>query len=198
MTSVPTQGAYSRATPTTDGSVPSSGISRSAGPFSAAPATMGETATTRARRAGSASRTPGTASSGPMETTGFDGHTTIVSASSERLHDPRRRAGRRGALEAHAAHRHVVAQADEVVLEADLGPGRAQGARLGQRDAGAQRVVGHRQQAHRDAAPLARAPPSPRSAARRRAAGRCGRGAWPGRGRPAGTSPRRRAGPARP
>ena len=58
-----------------------------------------------------------------------------------------------GAVEAHAAHRDVVAEPDEVVLEADLGPGRAQRARLGQRDPGAQRVVGHGQQPHRDAAP---------------------------------------------
>ena len=50
-TSVPTHGAYSRATPTTEGSVPSSAMSRSAGPLSAAPATMGDTATTRSRRA---------------------------------------------------------------------------------------------------------------------------------------------------
>ena len=61
-----------------------------------------------------------------METTGFEGHTTMRVRVAERLHDAGRRAGRVGALEAHAANRHVVAEPDEVVLEADLGPGRAQ------------------------------------------------------------------------
>ena len=73
----------------------------------------------------------------------------------ERLHDAGRGPGRGGALEAHAADRHVVAEPDEVVLEADLGPRRAERARLGQGDPGAQRIVGHRQQPHRDAAPAA-------------------------------------------
>ena len=45
---------------------------RSAGPLMAAPATIGETATTSSRRAATASRMPGTASSGPIDTTGLD------------------------------------------------------------------------------------------------------------------------------
>src|SRR5271156_5314835 len=120
-TSVPTHGAYSRATPTTEGSVPSSAMSRSAGPLSAAPAPMGDTPTTRSRRATRASRTPGTARTGPIETTGFEGHTTMVSASPSASMTP--------------------------------GAGRAVLARLSQRDPGAQWVVGHGYQPHRDAAP---------------------------------------------
>ncbi len=46
---------------------------RSAGPLSAAPAMMGETATTCSRRAARASRTPATARSGPTDTTGSKG-----------------------------------------------------------------------------------------------------------------------------
>ena len=42
--------------------------------------TIGEIPTTRSRRATSASRMPGTARIGAMEITGFDGHSTIVSA----------------------------------------------------------------------------------------------------------------------
>ena len=53
---------------------------RSAGPFSAAPAMIGETATTSARRSASASASPGTARMGPIDTMGFDGHTTTRSA----------------------------------------------------------------------------------------------------------------------
>ena len=46
-----------------------------------------------------------------------------------------------------------MAEPDEVVLEADLGPRRAQCGRLGQHHPGAQRVVGHGHQMHRNAAP---------------------------------------------
>ena len=72
--------AYRRATPTTVGSCPSSASSRSAGPFNAAPAMMGDTATTSRRRATSSSARPGTANKGPIETIGLDGHTTTTSA----------------------------------------------------------------------------------------------------------------------
>ena len=71
-----------RATPTHDGSSPRSANSRSAGPFTAAPAISGLTATTRSRAATSASRTPGTARIGPIESTGLAGQITIVSAPS--------------------------------------------------------------------------------------------------------------------
>ena len=47
-----------------------------------------------------------------------------------------------------------MAEAHEVVLEADLGPRRAQRAPLGQRDPGPQGIVGHRHQPDRDAAPV--------------------------------------------
>ena len=55
-------------------------MSRSAGPFTGAPPTIGLIAITRSRRATSASRMPGTARIGPIEITGFDGQITIVSA----------------------------------------------------------------------------------------------------------------------
>ena len=62
-------------------SCPSSTSMRSAGPFNAAPPTIGDTATVWARRAAIASRTPGTASTGAIETSGFDGAITTVAAS---------------------------------------------------------------------------------------------------------------------
>ena len=81
--------------------MPSGAISRSAGPFTGAPPTIGLTATTRSRRATSTSRTPGTARIGPIEITGFDGQITIVSARVERLEHARRGPGALGAVEAH-------------------------------------------------------------------------------------------------
>ena len=85
-----------------------------------------------------------------METIGFDGQTTICSASCSASTTGRAGSGRLGAGEADGAHRHVVAQPDEVVLEGHLGAGRSQlgGRRQGQ--AGAHRVVGDREQAHVD------------------------------------------------
>src|SRR5207248_4644332 len=80
-TSVPANGEYSRATPTTDGSTPSSAIIRSAGPLRAAPATMGETATTSCRRPVIAFCTPGTARMGAIERMGLDGQMTTRCAS---------------------------------------------------------------------------------------------------------------------
>ena len=50
------------------------------GPLSTSPPTSGETATTGAGAAASASRSPGTASIGPIEITGFDGPITIARA----------------------------------------------------------------------------------------------------------------------
>ena len=50
------------------------------GPLSTSPPTSGETATTGAGEATSASRRPGTASIGPIEITGFDGPITIARA----------------------------------------------------------------------------------------------------------------------
>jgi len=51
-----------------------------AGPLTAAPPTIGLTATTGAAVARSASTMPGTARIGPTEVTGFDGQTTMTSA----------------------------------------------------------------------------------------------------------------------
>ncbi len=53
---------------------------RSAGPFNALPAMIGETATTLSRRAATVSDIPGTESIGPMDTRGFEGQTITVSA----------------------------------------------------------------------------------------------------------------------
>ena len=80
MMSVPQIGAYSFATPTTDDSWPSSVMSRSAGPLSAAPAMIGEIATTDSRRLMSAASTPGNARNGAIDTSGLDGAMTTVFA----------------------------------------------------------------------------------------------------------------------
>ena len=155
MTSVPTHDAYSRATPTTEASVPSSRSIRSAGPFRAAPATIGETATTsgrRLRRRVLHARHREHRPDGDHRVGGTDHDRSRVL---ERVQHARRGTGGRGALEAHASHGHVVREPDEVVLEADLRACGAEGARLRQRDAGAQGVVGHRQQVHGDAPPFA-------------------------------------------
>ena len=61
---------------------PSSWSIRAVGPLRAAPATMGDTATLPSRRAATASRTPGTASTGSIDTTGLDGAITTTSADS--------------------------------------------------------------------------------------------------------------------
>ena len=80
MMSVPHIGAYSFAIPTTDDSWPSSVISRSAGPLSAAPAMIGEIATTDSRRFVSAASTPCNARNGAIDTSGLDGAMTTVCA----------------------------------------------------------------------------------------------------------------------
>ena len=56
-------------------------MSLSAIPASGAPPTIGETPTTGPRRAATASRTPGSARIGAIETTGFDGQINRTSAS---------------------------------------------------------------------------------------------------------------------
>src|SRR5258705_12137028 len=55
-------------------------MSAAAGPLTAAPPTIGLTATTGAAVAASASTIPGTARIGPTDVTGLDGHTTTSSA----------------------------------------------------------------------------------------------------------------------
>src|SRR2546425_8969989 len=81
MTSVPSHGAYAAATPTAETVRPRARMSSPAGPLTAAPPTIGLTATTRARAAASASAMPGTASTGPTDVTGVEGPTTTSSAS---------------------------------------------------------------------------------------------------------------------
>ena len=145
MTRVPTHGAYHRATPTTDDSKPSSRSSRSAGPLRAAPATIGETPTTRSRRAAQPRRgrraRPGAGRSRPPGWTGRPRRRRRASMASS---TPGAGPGRLGPVEADAGHGHVVVEAHEVLLEADLGP-------VGQLQPGAERVVGHRQQVDADA-----------------------------------------------
>ena len=63
------------------GAGPSVSSIPASGPLTALPAMIGEIATTRSRRATSASRTPSTARIGSSETNGFDGASTSTSAS---------------------------------------------------------------------------------------------------------------------
>ncbi len=108
---------------------------RSAGPLSALPPTMGDTATVRSRARSSRSRTPATASSGPIETIGFEGAITNRSASSSTCGGRRGQAGVVGAGEAHAGDRHLVTPGHEVLLEVDL-------SLAGDHQSGLQRIVG--------------------------------------------------------
>src|SRR5204862_2199744 len=80
-TSASSPGAYAVATRTGETASPRARISSLAGPLTAAPPTIGLTPTMRARVAARPSATPGTASTGPTEVTGLDGHTTTTSAS---------------------------------------------------------------------------------------------------------------------
>ena len=117
-------------------SKPSSVSSRSAGPFNAAPAMMGDTATTLSRRAFNASEIPGTATMGPIDTIGLEGHTTTRSASAMASRTPGAGDDRVGPGESHRGHRNTVAGGHEVLLEVDLGP-------IDQGETGPHRVVGH-------------------------------------------------------
>ena len=164
------------ATPTTDGSWPSSASSRSAGPFSAAPPTIGDTATTDSRRAASSVVDAGEGADRP------DRHDRVGRCDDDDL--GRRRArrctslvGRRsGGLDADGLDGNGVAQAHEVVLERDrLAAGqhdrggrlaRPSSAAAGRRHPRRPDLVGHL-----------------RRTARPRRGERCGRGGWRGRGR---------------
>ena len=75
------QPAYRSATPAALTSIPTAGMSLSAMPATGPPPTIPLMPTTRSRRAPTASRTPGTARMGAIETTGFEGQHTIASAS---------------------------------------------------------------------------------------------------------------------
>ena len=88
-----------------------------------------------------------------METIGLDGQTTIVSASSSASSTPGPGRAASAPSKRTAAYSHLVVEPDEVVLEADLGPGRAERAGLGQGHPRTQRVVGDRQEPDRHAAP---------------------------------------------
>ena len=96
--------SYAAAAPAAVTSRPAAGISWSAIPASGAPPTMPLTPATTARRAATASRIPGTARIGPIDTTGFDGQSTMASALRDRLEHARRRPRRGGALVAHGLH----------------------------------------------------------------------------------------------
>ena len=92
-------------------------------------------------RRAEAPTTPGTASIGPIDTTGFEGATTTTSARLERGQHPRRAAWRALAPRSAPAVDHDrMAQFDEVLLEGDL---------LGRRRAEAGCAPGRRSSANR-------------------------------------------------
>src|SRR3954451_22490180 len=70
-------------------------MSRSAIPATGAPPTIGLTPVTTARQAETASRMPGTARIGPIETTGLDGQIIMTSAPAIASATPRAAARRR-------------------------------------------------------------------------------------------------------
>ena len=74
-------------------------MNRSVGPLSTEPRTSGETATTGAAAARSASAIPPTRRIGPIEITGFDGPITIACAPLQRLQHLGRRLRRLGAAD---------------------------------------------------------------------------------------------------
>ena len=167
-------GAYSRATPTTDGSWPSSASMRSAGPLRAAPPTIGDTATTCSRRRGEELVDAGQGADGPIDTIGFDGATTTRRAA--RARRAPRRVG--PAPAPREAHRRAPARRGAAARSSP-------GTTPPRRDASSMivaRRVGHRQQPHAEPH-AARISSATRSAAHPRPAGRCGRGGWPGPGR---------------
>ena len=156
--------AYRRATPTTDGSVPSSAISRSAGPFSAAPATIGETATTSLASAPRASRMPG---HGEDRADGDDrvrraDHDPLAPAASASSTPGAGRAPSR-AVEPHAASRRRRGAAGRsspgTPTSVPAGPSTVASANVRRR---ADRVVGDRQEPHLRPRAARPAPRSPR------------------------------------
>ena len=85
---------YARAAPIAETSSPATGISLSAIPARGAPPTIGETPTTGPLRAATASRTPGTTRMGPIDTTGFDGHSSSDVGARRSRRGPRERGPR--------------------------------------------------------------------------------------------------------
>ena len=128
--------------PTTEASWPSSRSSRSAGPLSAAPAMIGDTATPSARRA--IDRVPHARARPARDRSTRSGSTARSprgAASPMRLEHARRRARAASAPSKRTAvDRHVVVALHEVLLEADL-------PLAGHRDPGLQPVVGDGEQA---------------------------------------------------
>ena len=61
-----------------------------------------------------------------METIGFDGQTTMLSAAAMEGSTSGAGAGLLGSFEAHGSHGHVVVEPDEIVLEGHLCPSRPQ------------------------------------------------------------------------
>ncbi len=74
-----------------------------------------------------------------MDTTGLEGHTTMVSARSRASSTPGPGRAVVGPLEPDAGHRDVVAEPHEVLLKADLGPSTSC-------TPGAEGIVGDREQ----------------------------------------------------
>ena len=116
---------------------------RAAGPSTGAPPMIGVTATQSSRRAATAARTPGTPRMVPIETTGLEGQITIASASAIACRSPG--AGRAESMPSISMRVDLLGGpvAHQVLLEGPL-PRR-------RRDAGAHRLVGHRQHGRLDA-----------------------------------------------
>ena len=104
---------------------------------------IGDTATTSSRRAGDRARTPGTARTGAIDTSGFEGAMTTTSAAAMASRTPGAGRGVAGAGEAHPGDRDVVVALHEVLLEAHL----ALGVGVAHGDHRPQGVVGGREQA---------------------------------------------------
>ena len=118
----------------------------------------------------SASRMPGTARIGPIEITGFDGQTRIVSACVERVeHSGRRRRGV-GARRSAPHDRRFGALAARTTPASRARSAPPSGSR--DRDARADGIVGHRQQPDLEAPRARRSRPSPPRATRPLAAAR--------------------------
>ena len=120
---------------------------------------------------------PGTASTGSIDTSGFDGAITTRRAPVERLEDARRRA-----CVASAPSKRTDSTATSWCRCTKyswnpISPS------PGDRDPGLQPVVGDREQAQPEPPRAGRSRRSPRRASRPPAGGRCGTGGWRGRGR---------------